>query len=158
MSDNFETLCINKLRFIDLFYFSNVSEELDDLRRCLADTNEELIETKKRSNSRNSRTSIMLKQASVSWEVHLIAIHFPEWKKNKKTRAELGKTFLKYHGKKAFIVKMGEFCSVVPRRIFVPLSRYGRPNIEPKFSYKFYTKILDRSIRCILSQCRYSKF
>ena len=79
-------------------------------------------------------------------------------KKNKKTRAELGKTFLKYHGKKAFIVKMGEFCSVVPRRIFVPLSRYGRPNIEPKFSYKFYTKTLDRSIRCILSQCRYSKF
>ena len=65
MFDHFGTLCINGLRLVNLIYFSNVSEELDDLRRCLADTNEELIETKKRSNSRNSRTSIMLKQASV---------------------------------------------------------------------------------------------
>ena len=101
---------MNELRFIHLIYFSNVSEELDDLRRCLADTNEELIETKKRSNSRNSRTSIMLKQPSVSWKVYLIGISVLEWKNAYRT----WKNFLKVSRKEGFRSKDGGVLLLTP--------------------------------------------
>ena len=44
--------------------------------------------------------------------------------------------------------------SVVPRRIFVSLNRYGRPNIEPKFFKARFVKTSDRAGKCILSQSR----
>ena len=45
--------------------------------------------------------------------------------------------------------------SVVPRRIFASLNRYGRPNIEPKFFKTRFVKTSDRAGKCMLSQSRY---
>ena len=35
--------------------------------------------------------------------------------------------------------------SVIHRLILVPLNRYGRPNIEPKFPVKVYRETLDKA-------------